>query len=289
MLTAKVRASEGLETASVSVSDAGGSEQTAQIFASKDWTTIEIPSVSVTKNTATITVKAKGTGGQSLEIDDIRFMKPPLPGRQPRDPRPMLRRDEPAWHALQHAMNFPGDSTFCFFDRNVGLGDAITANFVMKPARRADASPIARMPKTGKDGWMVLLTSSGDVIFRIGSEQSHTDVVAKAGYEPGKETQVTCVFVRGTARIYIDGRPIVTKKGIPQSTNDITEPGRIGSVNDAYLAVGDVIVANDKASQQPKGGKKLAKYAGWLRDVRVYNRALNAADIQALGQPGSRD
>jgi beta-glucanase (GH16 family) len=282
-LTARVRAGKGLRLARVSVS--GGGKRAAEIAAAANWSTIRIPSVSVTDNTAEITVEARGAGGQWLEIDDIRFMKPPLPGRQPRTPRALVRAGEPVWNALQHAMHFPGDKSFGFFDRNVGLGDSMTVSFVMKPSGRADASPIARMPKKGDDGWMVVLTSGGDVIFRVGSEETHTDVLAKADYESGKETRVSCVFDRGTCRIFINGDLVATKTGIPHSTKDTTEPGRFGSVNDAYLAVGEVIVANEKAGQPPKAGKKLAKYVGWLRDVRVYNRALDAAEIKALGQP----
>ena len=110
----------------------------------------------------------------------------------------------------------------------------------------------------------------------------------KRDYQPGQESRVACVFDRGTATIYVDGRRLATKTGIPQTTNDTTEPGRLGTVNDAYLAVGEVIVANEQATRQPAESKKLSKYTGWLRDVRVYNRALDAAEIQALGMPASR-
>jgi len=289
MLTAKVRASAGLTSARVRVTAAGGREKMVSIAATPRWKTIEIPVVSVVDNAVSISIEAQGPAGKWLEIDDVRFMKPPLPGQRPRDPRPLLRdRTAAMWNALQHPMNFPGDRSFCFFDRNVGLGAAITVSFAMKPSRRGDASPIARLPKTGTDGWMVLLTGKGDIVFRIGSEQSHTDVEAEADYQPGQESRVACVFDRGTATIYVDGRRLATKTGIPQTTNDTTEPGRLGTVNDAYLAVGEVIVANEQATRQPAESKKLSKYTGWLRDVRVYNRALDAAEIQALGMPASR-
>jgi hypothetical protein len=49
-----------------------------------------------------------------------------------------------------------------------------------------------------------------------------------------------------------------------------------------------VIVANEQAARHPVESKKLSKYTGWLRDVRVYNRALDAAEIEALGTPASR-
>jgi beta-glucanase (GH16 family) len=286
LLTANVRASVGLTRARVRVSGTGVEEQSVAIPVADEWTAIALPRVAVASHTATVGIEAAGPADAWLEIDDIRFMKPPLAGRQPRTPRAFARGDDdPVWHTLQRPMTFPGDRTFCFFGRTVGLGPAITASFVVKPARRADASPIARMPKTGADGWMVMLTAGGDLVFRVGSAQSHTDVEAKAGYEPGREMLVTCVFERGTARIYVDGRLVATRSGIPQGTNDATEPGRLGTVNDAYLAVGDVIVANDKPATPPAGGKKLDRFAGVLRDVRVYNRALTAEEVRALGTP----
>lgn len=289
MLTAKVRSSAGLTSARVRVAGPGGRDQSVAIAAEPRWTTIEIPVVTVADNTASISVEAEGSAGHWLEIDDIRFMKPPLPGQRPREPRPLLRDENaPMWNALQHPMNCPGDRSFCFFDRNVGLGDALTVTFAMTPSRRGDASPIARLPKKGTDGWMVLLTGEGDVVFRIGSEQSHTDVEAKADYQPGQESLVACVFDRGTATIYVDGRKLATTTGIPQTTNDTTEPGRVGTVNDAFLAVGEVIVANDRTTTDAAGQQKLSKYTGWLRDVRVYNRALDAAEIEALGASASR-
>ena len=107
------------------------------------------------------------------------------------------------------------------------------------------------------------------------------------GGQPDKETLVTCVFDRGAVRIFVDGRLVATRADIPHVTDDTTESGRFGSVNDAYLAVGDVIVANDKPGQQPARGNKFAKYAGSLRHVRVYKRALEAAEIKSLRQPES--
>jgi beta-glucanase (GH16 family) len=289
LLTAKVRASAGLEKAHVRVTGTGVEPQSVTIPVADEWTAITLPRVAVASHAVTVAIEAAGPANAWLEIDDVRFMKPPAAGREPRTPRAFARgADDPVWHALQHPLTFPGDRTFCFFGRTVGLGPEITASFVMKPARRADVSPIARMPKKGTDGWMVMLTAGGDVVFRVGSAESHTDVDAKAGYEPGREMLVTCVFDRGTARVYVDGRLAATRSGISQGTSDTTEPGRLGTVNDAYLAVGDVIVANDKPAAPPTSGKKLDRFSGVLRDVRVYNRALTAEEVRALGKSPAR-
>jgi beta-glucanase (GH16 family) len=289
MLTAKARASAGLASARLRVATAGAPEWEVAVAAGPRWTAIEIPVVTVADNTASIAIEAEGSAGQWLEVDDVRFMKAPLPGQRPRDPRPWLRDPrDPVWHALQHPLHFPGDGSFCFFDRNVGLGDALTVSFVMRPERRADAAPIARMPKTGTAGWMVALTAGGGVVFRIGSGEAHTDVEGPADYRPGREVRVTCVFDRGTATIFVDGRVVATRSGIPHTTTDTTAPGRLGTVNDAYLAVGEVIVANEQAAEQTLGTKKLSSFVGWLRDVRVYNRPLTAVEVRGLGEQDGR-
>jgi hypothetical protein len=185
---------------------------------------------------------------------------------------------DPIWSlARKEPITFTGDDKFYFFDRNVGFGDAITVSFVMKPTKLASTSPIERIPAKGNDGWAVQLRPNGDLVFRIGSGENHTDVVAKAAYSAGKETRVTCGFDRGTASIHADGKLLKTQSGIRQTTKDHTKAGRLGAVGDTYEAVGDVTVA----SENKKPGKS-TKYVGTLRDVRIHNRALTSREIAAM-------
>jgi len=267
-LTAKVRASAGLKQA---VIRAGSS--TATVASSESWTTITIPRVAIGNHEVTIEIASAGDAAQWLEIDDIVFRKPgPV-----REPAPFTLITDPMWRqGIAEPIRFIGDDKFYFFDRSVGLGDAITVSFEMTPDKMATTSPIARIPKTGRSGWAVQLTEAGGVIFRIGGGADHRDVLAPNAYTAGRATRVVCVFERGVARVYIDGKLLKTETGIAQDTRDVAAPGRLGATGETYLAVGDVIAAND----QPRA--KVRSYTGLLQDVRVYNRALNKQEISKL-------
>lgn len=276
-LTALVRRSGGSQTASLRVGNTGGPDTMVEIPACETWTRVSIPTIAVTNHSATVSIHAQGQAMQWLEVDDIRFMKPPLPGQKAREPKPFVVCGDPIWSlARKEPITFTGDDKFYFFDRNVGYGDAITVTFSMKPAKLATTSPIERIPAKGDAGWAVQLRADGSLVFRIGSGENHTDVVAKNAYTVGQETRVACVFERGKASIFIDGKLLQSQSGIRQSTKDNTKAGRLGAVGDTYEAVGDVTVASEK----PKP-RKSAKYVGTLRDVRIHNRALGNHEIAA--------
>ncbi len=278
LLTAMVRRSSGSQTATLRVGNAGGAESIADIPAGETWTRITIPKIAVSNHSATICIQSQGEAGQWLEIDDIRFMKPPLPGQKARNPKPFVVCGDPIWSlARKEPIIFTGDDKFYFFDRNVGYGEAVTVSFVMKPAKLSTTSPVERIPAKGNDGWAVQLRANGDLVFRIGSGENHTDVVAGAAYSAGQESRIVCVFDRGTASIFVDGKLFETQSGIRQTTKDNTKAGRLGAVGDTYEAVGDVTVA----SENKKPGKS-TKYVGTLRDVRIHNRALTSREIAAM-------
>ena len=208
-------------------------------------------------------------------------MKPPLPGQQPRPSRSFAyRAGEPMWEiAPRSPIVFSGDEKFYFFGRNCGLGEAMTVSFVMQPDRLADTFPITRLPKTGRAGWGVGLTAAGEVTFRLGSHAEHRDVVARAGYRAGVATRVTCVYDRGTAAIYLDGKLHQRVEGLTFSPTDATAPGRLGANSGLYDAVGDVTLTAD--APQPKA-RRFQNYAGTLSEVRVFNRVLTAGEVAAL-------
>lgn len=281
-LTAMVRRSSGSQTASLRVTNAGGPDGSVVIPAGEVWTKLSIPKISVTNHTVTISIQAQGEAGQWLEIDDVRFMKPALSGQKVRDPKPFVVCGDPIWSlARKEPIVFKGDDKFYFFDRNVGYGDAITVSFVMHPAKLAATSPIERIPAKGDAGWAVQLRLDGDLVFRIGSGENHTDVIAKAAYSAERETHVTCVFDRGMASIYANGKLLKQQSGIQQSTKDDTKAGRLGAVGDTYEAVGDVTVAAENTKLRKAA--KVTKYVGTLRDVRIHNRALRAEEIAGMG------
>lgn len=283
-MTAMIRTSGGLETARIRVTDFGGEELTVDLPASEAWTQVALSDIPVSNQGVTIRLESKGPAGTWVEFDDVRFQKPALPGQTPTRP-PFQRIVDPIWTlAKKEPISFSGDGTFYFFDRNVGLGEAITVSFVMQPQVRANTLPIARVPKTGPAGWAVQLTEQGQVVFRIGSGASSQAAVAEADYSTDRETRVTCVFDHGTAKIFIDGVLKETRTGIEFTTQDKTAPGRLGSVNSAYDAVGDVIAQTGSAEDGITGRiPRCRNYVGTLRDVHIHNRALTDDEVAALG------
>ena len=283
-LRARVRRSQGQTTACFRVSDFGGPEKTLTIPVSATWTDVRLPGISVSNHRVTISIVSVAGAGDWLEVDEVQFMKPPLPGQQPRPSRSFAYREgEPLWQLAHGApISFTGDEKFYFFGRNCGLGDAITVSFVMQPAKRTDTFPIARLPKTGRAGWGVGLTASGDVVFRLGSHAEHRDVVSRADYRAGVALRVTCVYDHGTALIYLDGKLAQRADGLTFAPSDVSAPGRLGANSGLYEAVGDVTLAADAP---PAKARRLQNYVGALGEVRVYNRALAAAEVAALSAP----
>lgn len=282
-LSAVVRGSGGQTRAEIAVTGLGGPDLilALPLASSAAWTRVSLPDVPVTKNGVTLTLRVQGAAGQSLEIDDIRFMKPPLPGtRLPPDTPFVLLRD-PIWQVCHEPTSYSDGRRFNFFDRMVGYGDAITVSFRMTPQDLRDCSPIARMPRSGTSGWAVLLSRSGDLVFRIGSTTDHHDVIAKRAYRADRPQLVTCVFDRGIATLYVDGRKVARETGITHDTKDSKQAGKLGAVGDTGDATGDVTVRDDKGGR----GNRSTNYYGILHDVRIHNRALSAEEITALGRP----
>lgn len=280
-LRARVRRSGRQNVARLVVSDFGGPELALEIPVSAAWTDVRLARIPVSSHGVSVAIVSEAGPGDWLEIDEVQFMKPPLPGQSPRPSRSFAWREgDPLWAlAPREPIAFAGDEKFYFFGRNCGLGDAMTVTFVMQPEKRTDTFPIARLPQTGEAGWGVGLTATGGVSFRLGSQASHHDVVAPAAYQAGVATRVACVFDRGAALIYIDGALRQRTAVVTYAPTDTTAPGRLGANSGFYDAVGDVTLTADAP---PSPARRWKNYAGTLRDVRVYNRALGAAEIAQL-------
>ncbi len=275
-LTAKVRSSGGQSQAELSVTGSSGQGAwgyVKSVPASRNWTEIRIPEIHVPGHSATIAIQSKSLAGQWLEVDDIEFRKPGPERRK----LPFQMIGDPVWtQALSGPIHFAGDGKFYFFDRSVGLGDAITVALDMNADVPADTSPLARMPKTGHSGWAVQLTKTGGVILQIGSIADHRNVIAEHIYVPGKTLRLVCTLEKGTASIYAGGKLVSKQTNITQDALDTTAPGRMGAVDDAYLAIGDVIARNEGAKQ------RAVRFRGSLANVRIHNRALPAAEIAEI-------
>jgi len=182
----------------------------------------------------------------------------------------MFEKNGPIWQlALKEPILFTGDQKFYFFDRNVGFGDTMTLSVDITANEFANTTPIARIPKTGNSGWSLQLQKDGSVIYRIGSIENHTDVVADAVYEPNKKVTITCLFENGTASIYKNGKLIKQQSGIVQNTKDATAAGKVGTVGKDFQAVGDVVM---QMSSTDKESTTMKNFRGTIQQLKVYNR-----------------
>lgn len=279
-LRARVRRGGRHTVARITISGFGGTALSVELPVSETWTEVRLPRVPVSTHGVTVAIVSQAGAGDWLEVDEVQFMKPPLPGRAPRPSRSFaFREGDPIWQiAPREPIAFAGDEKFYFFGRNCGLGDAMTVSFVMQPQKLADTLPIARLPKTGDAGWAVGLTAKGEVFFRLGSHASHRDLVAPAACRAGVATRVTCVFDRGTAFVYLDGVLQRRAEGVPFGPRDTTAPGRLGANSGLYDAVGDV----NLTAAAPPPRQRFQNFTGTLGDIRIFNRALSAAEVMRL-------
>lgn len=280
-LRARVRRAGAPTGAAIRVSGHGGPDLTLALPVSASWNEVRLPGITVASHGVTIAIVSTAGAGDWLEIDEVQFMKPPLPGQVPRPSRSFaFRAGEPIWQlAAREPIPFTGDEKFYFFGRNCAVGDAVTITFVMQPAKLADTFPLTRLPKTGRAGWGIGLTSAGDVMFRIGSHAEHRDVVAARAYRPAAPVRLTCVYDHGMASIYVDGKMRHQANVSGFGPTDTSAPGRLGANSGLYDAIGDVTLA---ATEAPAKARRYQNYTGTLGDVRIYNRALSAAEIAAL-------
>lgn len=240
-----------------------------EIPKSDEWTRISVP-VTVKNNEVYIAVVAEGEAGKWIEIDDINFMKPLKDGDKTVEKKPFVLYGDAIWElGKEHPVYFPGDKRFYFFDRTVGLGDTISVCFNLKADEKANMTPIARIPKKGNSGWSVQLTKNGGLIFKIGSQENHTEVYARNVYKPGKDVRISCCFEMGTASIYVNGKLVKKQTGITHDTWDKTAAGRLGTVGRDYEAVGEVVM---EVAKKDKETEEMKNFRGTLSKVAIYNK-----------------
>jgi hypothetical protein len=283
-LRARVRRGGSHGVARLRVYGTGGAEGAIDVPLAEAWTEVRLAPVVVTANRATIAIESQAGAGAWLEVDEVQFLKPPPAGRDVRPTRSFApAAGDPIWQlAARAAITFTGDDKFYFFGRNVGLGDAITVSFIMRPGATIPTFPVSRLPATGDAGWAVGLAENGDLFFRLGSHATYGDVVARAAWWQGTAVRVTCVYDRGTASIHLDGVPRAQAIVARYGPRDATAAGILGANSGQYRAVGDVTLGDDAPPPQLL---RYRPYIGALADVRIFNRALSAAEIAALPNP----
>jgi hypothetical protein len=281
-LSAMVRSSGGLENAEMIVFGHGGTTLKENIQSSAAWRRIEINGIPVTQNAIGIGFIIAGDSGKWAEIDDVRLMIPAKPTEEV-EQKPLVITGDPIWHlGINEPVIFPGDNRFFFFDRYVGLGDAITVSFRLKAGMKSDMTPIARMPKTGVSGWAVQLTENGGLNFRIGSQSENFCLHADKVYEPNKEFLITCIFNNGVAEIIIDGKRVAVESGIRYNTKDKTAAGRLGDTQTDIKSVAEVYIPEINAETSSYGVRKVQQFKGSIIDLRIYNRAISEKEIYQL-------
>jgi hypothetical protein len=270
ILTAKVRSSCKVGTAKMSLN---GIEYEVLIPKTKKWKHIELNGVKISNNEAIISITAKGGPDDWIEIDDINFMKPVLKEQQvENNKKPFsLFKDEIWGLAYVEPIVFTGNDKFYFFDRIVGYGEAISVAFTLKADKLANMTPIARIPKNGNSGWSIGLSEEGSLIFRIGSQENHTDVIAKNVYAVDQTCSIVCQYNKGTASVYLNGKMLKTVSGITQNTLDATAAGKLGAAGSGYEAVSAVM---QETEEKKKGTSQSRNFSGTMQQVKIYNHNL---------------
>ncbi|MDP4187139.1 MAG: TonB-dependent receptor plug domain-containing protein [Bacteroidota bacterium] len=127
---------------------------------------------------------------------------------------------------------------------------------------------------------IIQLIKDGGMIFRIGSNENHQNLVVSKVYKPGKESQITCVFNQGIAEVYINGKLLKIEKGILQDIKDRSTAVWLGDVGIFFLVIADVFIPEKddlfRAAQKPG---EIISFRCNLKDEMVYNRAVTKDEI----------
>lgn len=269
--SAMVRSSGGQDEAFVKISDYGGKDLVLKVPASEKWIKISIP-VQVSNHQINISIGSQGSMDQWMEVDDVLFYKPLADVNEIIRAKPFATPTAPIWKLADSApIEFVGDQKFYFFDRNVGFGDSIAISVDLVANELANMTPIARIPKKGNSGWSIQLKKDRGLVFRIGSIENHTDIIADNIYQAGQKIQLTCEFINGTAFIYKGNELVKKQSGITQNTKDATAAGRVGTVGKDFEAVGDVVMQVGNTDQE---SQQLKNFRGTIQHLKIYNRKL---------------
>lgn len=238
-----------------------------RIPASSDWVSLVCQQIQVSNRSASVELIVEGSTNDLLFVDDIQFRKPGQDLKRPF----VLDRKEMWKIGEKKPLQFNGDGRFYFFGRNVGYGETMTLMLTLTATQRANTMPLCRQPETGKDGWALLLTKQGEIVFRVGSKQSFEDTVAPSAYEPGQPVSIRCVFDKGVARVCINGKTIAEKQDMRFGVNDATQAGKLGTTESAFEAVGEVV--GDLPAQKKR--VKSVNFSGQISNLRIYNTVVD--------------
>ncbi len=171
--------------------------------------------------------------------------------------------DDSGWldgRSGNRALEFNGDEQYVDCGNEPGSASALTVSFRMNPASLQNSTLIDKVPNDSSGlGWVVRIRNGGKIQMRVGSNgDRNTTATAAAAYTPGTWIHVAISHAAGVTKIYLDGVLNKTESGILQNVANTTIPLYIG-----------------KASTAGTG----AQYLGLLSDVRIYDQALDDAEI----------
>lgn len=233
---------------------------------SSTWTSVVCKDIQVKDHAASVELTVEGNTNDTLLVDDVQFRKP---GKDPQRPF-VLDRDEIWKIGEKEPLLFAGGSGFFIFGRNVGYGDAMTLSLTMTAKATMNTMPVNRQPDTGRDGWALVLTDKGDVVFRVGSKKEFVDVIAPNAYKAGQAVNIRCIYDKTAARILIDGVKVAERSDITFGIMDGTKAGKLGTTESGYEAVGEVM----GEINQPKKRTRSVNFSGQISNLRIYNRAV---------------
>jgi hypothetical protein len=130
-----------------------------------------------------------------------------------------------------------------------------------------DPRLISKSTSTAEEShyWMVSLTAVGGeerLRFRLKTGASTTTLIASSGAVPlGRWVHAAAVYDGGAMRLFLDGQPV----------GDTAKSGALAVSNSVQAAIGN----------QPQGAGTNG-FDGEIDEVRIYNRALSQAEINAL-------
>ncbi|HYN97239.1 MAG TPA: immunoglobulin-like domain-containing protein [Pilimelia sp.] len=179
------------------------------------------------------------------------------------------------WSAGQ-GLGFNGTDTYIRVPDNILAGlDAITVSMAVR-IDPAQATPyfiygFGNSAGTGGDGYLFTTGDGYRTSIATGNWATEQTVSAGASLTRGVWKHLTYTLAGGTAVLYEDGGEVGRNTGVT-----IT-PGAIGAGVTSANYIGRSVYAGDH------------RFAGRIRDFRVYDRALPVAEVQELALPISTD
>ncbi|MHC4503117.1 MAG: LamG domain-containing protein, partial [Planctomycetota bacterium] len=177
----------------------------------------------------------------------------------------------PAWQPdggrVDGALRFGGGDQYVDCGKAPGSAAALTVAFWMKPASRHTGAPVDKLALgAGGAGWTLKVRAGGALCFVVGSLAKKRSLAIPSGYSVGMWAHVACTYQNGEAKLYLNGTEKGSRSGIKETVKD--------AVTGLYMG-------------RPSVTWRGERFTGLLDDVRVYDRALSAAEVAALYRAGA--